>query len=398
MTGSKEIPSLTGLRGVAALCVVLTHFAVWMRVTPADATPDAIASVLGLSSIGMATFFTLSGFVIALSYSHWGWGERPGFCLVRLFFYRFARLYPAFLLFALLIVLRSARLHDALSELSTQEYILEHLLLWQSWFLVKFDGLLSPYSAFHVSWSLSTECGLYAMFGLGAIAATLVAFKRKALLLGVGFFCAIGLLLGALWVFRSSLMPEGWSAADWYHWVFHVSPLGVSVQFGIGVAAWWVWQSGMLSERAQAIASNAGGIALLALCIAVKNIPVAPYAIEVAVALVTASIMVGSSAPGMTNALLGSSALVYIGTISYSLYLFHFWVPSPYAGTIEQFDLRAAAVYLVNAATGLSMAVFLATGVYRLVEVPGRRLVRRWADRLLGLALMPADHSVRLSR
>jgi len=46
--------------------------------------------------IGMAIFFPLSGYVIALSYSHWDWRTRPGFNLMRLFFYRFARLYLAF--------------------------------------------------------------------------------------------------------------------------------------------------------------------------------------------------------------------------------------------------------------------------------------------------------------
>jgi hypothetical protein len=44
----------------------------------------------------MAIFFTLSGYVIALSYSDWDWRECPAFNLIRLFFYRFARLYPAF--------------------------------------------------------------------------------------------------------------------------------------------------------------------------------------------------------------------------------------------------------------------------------------------------------------
>jgi peptidoglycan/LPS O-acetylase OafA/YrhL len=55
----------------------------------------------------MSIFFTLSGYVIALSYAHWNWRERPGFNLVRFFFYRFARLYPAFFVFAILIIVRS---------------------------------------------------------------------------------------------------------------------------------------------------------------------------------------------------------------------------------------------------------------------------------------------------
>jgi hypothetical protein len=33
----------------------------------------------------------------------------------------------------------------------------------------------------------------------------------------------------------------------------------------------------------------------------------------------------------------------------------------------------------------LGLAVFVATGIYRLVEVPGRRAIRSAADRLLGI-------------
>jgi hypothetical protein len=40
----------------------------------------------------MAIFFTLSGYVIALSCGDWDWRHRPGFNLARLFFYRLARL------------------------------------------------------------------------------------------------------------------------------------------------------------------------------------------------------------------------------------------------------------------------------------------------------------------
>ena len=107
-----EISSLTGLRSVAALLVIITRYWFWARVTPVAALPSSVEPWTATSDIGMAIFFTLSGFVIALSYSHWNWRDRPIFNLVRLFFYRFARLYPAFFLFAILIVLRTPSLHD----------------------------------------------------------------------------------------------------------------------------------------------------------------------------------------------------------------------------------------------------------------------------------------------
>jgi peptidoglycan/LPS O-acetylase OafA/YrhL len=67
-----EIPALTGLRGVAAMCVVLGHYAGWLIVVPRAEMPAWYWAWSGaLPGIGMSIFFTLSGFVIALSYSGW---------------------------------------------------------------------------------------------------------------------------------------------------------------------------------------------------------------------------------------------------------------------------------------------------------------------------------------
>lgn len=90
-----DIPSLTGLRGLAALLVVVGHYLVWMSVTPLAAVPEWIRRCGATGSIGMAIFFTLSGYVIALSYSHWDWRSRPGFNLLRFFLYRRSHDQPA---------------------------------------------------------------------------------------------------------------------------------------------------------------------------------------------------------------------------------------------------------------------------------------------------------------
>src|ERR1700730_18945410 len=110
-TKKGEIASLTGLRGLAALLVVVDHYWPWTRVTQPDQLPPQMASWTETAAIGMAIFFTLSGYVIALSYGHWDWRGRPGFNLTRLFFYRFARLYPAFLVFAIPVIFTLPALH-----------------------------------------------------------------------------------------------------------------------------------------------------------------------------------------------------------------------------------------------------------------------------------------------
>jgi peptidoglycan/LPS O-acetylase OafA/YrhL len=206
-TRQGEIASLTGLRGLAALLVVVTHYWSWARVTPTAALPASIGAWMQTSDIGMAIFFTLSGYVIALSYSDWDWRARPAFNLTRLFFYRFARLYPAFFLFAVLIVLRTPPLRD-LADPQAESYLWPHLLLWHTWWPVKYDGMVAIEDRFNVSWSLSTECALYLLFGIGAIlVAMLPKFRFKSLILGIVFFVGTWELIGWAWSARTQLAP-----------------------------------------------------------------------------------------------------------------------------------------------------------------------------------------------
>jgi peptidoglycan/LPS O-acetylase OafA/YrhL len=382
-----EIPSLTGLRGLAALLIVIGHYSVWTAVTPMAEVPAWIQAWANAApGIGMSIFFTLSGYVIALSYSHWDWRQRPGFNLVRLFFYRFARLYPAFFVFAVLIVMRTPALRD-LSDPEVQTNVAAHLLLWQSWLPVKYGGVLVSDDWFHVSWSLSTECALYLLFGLVAVlAAALPPWRHKSVILAVAFFSTASALLIAAWEPRQDLLPAGWTANEWKQWLLAFSPWGVSIQFAIGVIAYRI--SPALPERSARIASALGGagfVGVYALCALAVIYNQMTHALLMA--LSTALVMAGARSTSVVNRLLTWPALLYVGTISYSLYLFHFLVPglSFGGGHFETFDGVAALAYALNFLFTLALAIALATGIYRLVEVPGRRAIRAAGDRLLGI-------------
>jgi peptidoglycan/LPS O-acetylase OafA/YrhL len=375
----QEIPSLTGLRGVACLLVVITHYAAWTRTTlPGPPQPDWFR-YFSASGIGMSIFFTLSGFVIALSYNHWDWRARPAFNLTRLFFYRFARLYPAFLLFCLLIIVRTPALQD-FSDPDVRAYLLPHLLLVQDWLPLKFDGLLATSSRFHVSWSLSVECGLYLLFGLGAVVAM---GARRPWFVGILFFVITGLLLYGAWAFRSTLKPADLSDLEWGQWLLFFSPYGVSIQFGIGVAAFRLFQTRPAGAK---IISNAGAILLVMVHVMSTQVAFEIAHIYLATSIAVAAIMAGSASQSTTNRLLSSGWLVFVGTISYSLYLFHFIVPVMTTNvTHASFDAAALLDQAINSALTLALAIMLSAGIYRLVEVPGRRWIRAAADRILGL-------------
>jgi peptidoglycan/LPS O-acetylase OafA/YrhL len=382
-----DIPALTGLRGVAALLVVVGHFSLWTAVTPLAEVPAGLRHWAGMApGIGMSIFFTLSGYVIALNYNGWNWRGRPAFSFVRLFFYRFARLYPAFFVFAIVIVLRSPMLRD-LTDPQAQAYLVPHLLLLQSWLPVKYAGADASSGLFHVSWSISTECGLYVLFGLGAIvAAAFPPWRHKILIVGAAFSAIVIALLVTAWLMRAAVKPTDWSDADWAGWLFYLAPWGISVQFGIGVLA-WRFSTLVSPERFATVASNLGAAGLVIVYLLCGAGIIREQITQgLLSALSTAFLMAGGLSASSTNRLLSRPGIVYVGAISYSLYLFHFLAPTiAFHGQRPTWDLTAAVYYATNFMVSVALAIMLATGIYRLVEVPGRRAIRAAADRLLGI-------------
>ena len=368
-----DLPALTGLRGIAALLIVVGHF--WSQLRPASEAAH-LSLLWPMLGMGMAIFFTLSGYVIALSYGRWNWEARPLLNLCRLLLYRFARLYPAFLLFALVILLRSPTLRD-LGTPGAAANVFDHLLLLQSWFPVKYDGQMVPQDRFNVAWSLSTEWSLYLLFGVGA--AMFARSRRNWTVLAGVFFVALAGLMTVLWLATAVMLPPGWSEQEWQIWLFNISPMGILLLFGIGVASHRI--SPILSNQAKVVASNTGAVILVALyLLLIATTPSWTYGHSIAFAMALALLMAGSSSRSLANRLLSRPGIVYVGTVSYSLYLFHLFVipiflVAPFAH-IEPW-------WFANFAAAIAFAILLAAGIYHVVEVPSRRILRRAADRLL---------------
>ena len=177
------------------------------------------------------------------------------------------------------------------------------------------------------------------------------------------------------------------------------SPLGVSIQFVIGVVAYRL-SLVSLPARLLLIGSNLGAIGLMALYLLIIEGAfnfggIGNTLFTTLVALATALIMLGSRTDSAVSRLLSGTGILYIGTISYSLYLFHVFAAAMVTRIrFTAFDGMAAAYHAFTFLVALGLAIIIATGVYRLVEVPGRRYVRAVADRLLGIgsvATAPAD-------
>jgi peptidoglycan/LPS O-acetylase OafA/YrhL len=175
---TREIRSLTGIRGVAATWVVLYH------VHEADDLHAVVKTLLTHGYLAVDLFFLLSGFVMAFSYGRLataGWNLKSYKTFLWL---RFGRVYPLYFLMtcavALMIVVGWSK---ALPVQNLGAAFLANVALVQVWFSIRSIGGLA--------WSISTEFTAYLLFPL--LAACTLTTRRTPMLLAVPFVCVVAI-------------------------------------------------------------------------------------------------------------------------------------------------------------------------------------------------------------
>ncbi len=128
---SSELPALTGLRGFAALWVLLYH--VWaMAGGPAlrawDSAPFGFSKLLSVGWAGVDVFFCLSAFLLVLPYARWRYADAPRPATGRYLLRRTLRIYPAYL--AQLAVLLAIIAITGVGRMPDAGELFAHLLLW----------------------------------------------------------------------------------------------------------------------------------------------------------------------------------------------------------------------------------------------------------------------------
>jgi peptidoglycan/LPS O-acetylase OafA/YrhL len=149
MNSTKRLSSLDGLRGIAAVAVMIFHFDVFFL-------PQAhLPFVIGRAYLAVDLFFLLSGFVMVHVYGSALASDRRAHWL-QFAIARFARIYPLFALTTLAMVTIVSVSGANLGSISFSEraLALEPLLL-QQWTGLSWD---------YPSWSISTEAEAYLFF------------------------------------------------------------------------------------------------------------------------------------------------------------------------------------------------------------------------------------------
>jgi len=348
-----RVAPLTGLRGIAAVAVMLYHI-------PHAAAFEAYAiGLFARAYLCVDLFFVLSGFVISIGYhervvKHPSVSSYGDFLLNRM-----ARVWPLHFVVALVFLIRFLlNLSGEQGVAITPANLVANLLMIQSW------GWGTEALAGN-SWSVSTELVAYIAYPLVAM----LAFSRLAWLQALG---AAGLLVLVAALGRGVQGPLDVVNGD------TVLPvLRCLAGFALGVTAYRVARY-PLCERA--MGGEHGFVAACALLFVAFLVPGG----DVLVALCFPPLVIACYYNGRgARALLANPLVFHLGLISYSIYLWHPLVRDVFA--------RAATVAHRYGVVGLDWAFVLAALVgtwllcwasYLLVEVPGHRMIKRLERRI----------------
>jgi peptidoglycan/LPS O-acetylase OafA/YrhL len=329
-----RLPQLDGLRAVAVAFVMAFHFI------------PAVDRVAPLGSIGVRLFFVLSGFLITriLLASR---TRSIGDALRSFYIRRSLRIFPLFYL-----VLAVAALMNIGPVRST--------IGWHVTYLT--NAYLFERGAWHGSishlWSLAVEEQFYLVWPClvlllparrlpAVIAAMLVAAPLSRLLIG-----------GPM----NSVLPT--SCLD---------SLGAGALLALPSTRRWMMEAGLLI-----------GVPLLAASLALRYAGYAGIALEVALDFgvsLAAAWIVGRAATGfggIAGSVLTARPIVYAGTISYGLYLYHGFMPYVLGRYVEGFVTMHWATRAVLLTTS---TIVVASVSWRFFEAPILLLKDRLSDR-----------------
>ncbi len=355
MRGATEIKALTGLRGIAALYVVIYHYTIGLTFS----NPATIAIAHGYLAVDL--FFVLSGFVMALNYAHmFGKGFLVG-AYLKFLGRRIARIYPLYLMMTILaFLLVSLGYLEGPTSTTAPTAFLMNIIMVQTWGLT--ESLDPP------GWSISAEWAAYMLFPAIAYAAL---FRSPRWAFGFGGLCVV--ILVAL-----CLIPQPWvrRPTDATLLDIHRSNLAMPVwrclpEFALGVLAFRLHTSrfGTLFAERRWIAPVAFLLAIVLLAV-----PQADVFIVMLFPLLILSLAAYRSAPAW---LFASMPAMFFGELSYSIYLTHdlfggllSWVHH----LAETHGLGHAQTYA--AVVGLLLTFPCAYLAHRFIEVPGRRGLR----------------------
>jgi peptidoglycan/LPS O-acetylase OafA/YrhL len=292
----RYVPPLTGIRALAALLVLGLHTE---QNVPAGL--DLLLPFFARGYLGVDFFFVLSGFIITHVYL--ASLSSPSLSAVQIFlWHRFIRLYPVHItVLAGLVAIVSFVGAAGFALNNPQEWqwkdLLWQLMLLQAWGMTRSPGWNAP------SWSISAEWFAYLLFPLIAPGLMWVRERGSALLIAAAALAAMALLF---------------AMADWTldTWVGAPALTRVFGEFLCGAALCRAVALSHGLPRGDILGTGAFVAFLFGASAGLQDFAL--------VALLALTIFGTAISGGHLTRIMGSRPLVWLGEISYSVYMVHF--------------------------------------------------------------------------
>lgn len=365
MSQPRVLPSLTPLRGIAAFWVVIYHYNIW--------APNAHlgSPIIGKGYLAVDLFFMISGFVMTHVY-HRGFLRDFRGNYFRFLGARVARLYPLHILI-LLLFLATALSSRTANYVATGDFssipltgarsigaFFANLLMLQG---VKASELSWNYPA----WTISIEFIAYLLFPLLLPAIWQASPKWQI---------AIAAVLLGLLSYLTLLTNDSFNQWDGPTTLLRCLP-----EFVIGMLLYSLYCSGRFRWL---ISSDAVALGVLAVALVLLQTGISDF-LTVIVFAVLLLAAVGNE--GRVTVIVNSKPLLWLGALSYSLYLAHGFVQFgatrlvAAAGVTNRGNIPHLYSLLLIAAM-----VLTSFGIALLTYLTVERIARRRLRRLFGLA------------
>lgn len=360
-----HIHALTGVRGIASFWVLLHH-------TPnlhplGEVHVPYVSNLFEKGWLGVDLFFVLSGFVISYVYSakmqKFSWPAALRFWKLRI-----ARVYPAHVVATLAFAPVYLGAHFAFGYVSPNDAfsvtkLLHALTLTNGWGIPNATGWNMP------SWSVSSEWAAYLAFPL------IVPLTSKQRSVAVNIAC-IGAIIGAM-VGLAFLENGGTSYTLEWRWTL----LRIASEFLIGCLVYDLFRELKVSGDQPIFDWIAGGSLLAVVGLALWGLPsIYDFALILLFAALVLSLALSS---GPIARWFGGRTLVYLGEISYSIYLIHTVILLVMGQALQRVwpvpsnvpTVGFVGVYVVFIAASILAGHLL----FRFVEEPARKWLRaKW--------------------
>lgn len=357
-----EIKSLTGLRGIAALYVMLYHFKIH------NFTPHATDQFFRHGYLAVDLFFILSGFVIALTYKSM-FENGIAFSAFRAFIgRRIARIYPLYIVMTGLFMAFYDTFYHKVpydADFSAQT-ILSNILMVQAW------GV-GP-SIIDAGWSISTEFGAYLLFPIFSI---LILYRSKWVAHALA--CVAYLIITILYFLSIGSEYEIKNLQSLNIW--DGSTFGPIIrclaEFSLGIWAYRLYICPSMTEKKylDVLQKSWGSITATIVILALLALPYSDVAVVILMPFLIVSLAPDKS---VLAQFLGWKPIYFIGQISYSLYLCHlmaFWVKPEITNILTAINFPAP--HFLTILIQIGMSLLFAAGLFYGVERPSRQIFQK---------------------